>query len=91
MQTRCGFCDGTGLWLDPDLDPTAIDPCPLCEGSGVGDSPPHPPAHRVGVPCEESARPFERLSVALEGFTPAERQRLYEELYTRYGCRIYRG
>ena len=86
-QPACGFCDGTGLWRDRDDDPAAPDPCPLCEGSGAG------PSQRGGASlpaAASSALPIERISVALSGLTPAERQRLYEELHGRYDCRIYR-
>ena len=34
-RPACGFCDGTGLWPDPEGDPAAADPCPLCEGTKV--------------------------------------------------------
>jgi hypothetical protein len=34
--------------------------------------------------------PLARLSALLPRLTPDERQKLYEELYARYDCRIYR-
>jgi hypothetical protein len=80
-QLTCGFCDGTGLWPDPEGDP---DPCPLCEGAGV----------IVGVGLDEppvgDAVALTRLLGLLPRLSQAERQRLYEELHARYDCRIYR-
>jgi hypothetical protein len=40
-----------------------------------------PPAEGLGLP---------RILAALPEMTPAERQRLYEELHALYDCRIYR-
>src|SRR5262249_51212067 len=37
-QASCGFCDGTGLWADPERGPAAYDPCPHCDGSGCAPS-----------------------------------------------------
>jgi hypothetical protein len=83
----CGFCDGTGLWADPGGDATDADPCPLCEGSGQA-----PGAEAVGgddaIPVEVA--PLSRLLAVLPRLTQAERQRLYEDLYALYDCRIYR-
>ncbi len=87
-QPACGFCDGSGLWTDPDADPAVIDPCPLCEGSGM-----------VSARCAaagDDTPPTETLTLArllavLPRLSQSERQRLYEELYLRYDCRIYRG
>lgn len=82
----CGFCEGTGLWIDPD-DPTTIDPCPLCDGSGLGpgtavaDPPSAPPPAAVAI---------DDVIALLPGLTQPERQRLYELLHARYDCRIYR-
>jgi hypothetical protein len=81
-RPSCGFCDGTGLWADPDGDP---DPCPLCEGSGT-----------VAGGTREDAAPaaeptLERLVALLPRLSQAERQCLYEELHARYDCRIYRS
>ena len=81
QRPACGFCDGTGLWADPDGD---TDPCPLCEGSGTSPGP-REDAARVADP------PLERLLVVLPRLSQAERQRLYEELHARYDCRIYRS
>ena len=81
-EPACGFCDGTGLWADPEGDP---DPCPLCEGSGVGP--------RTASVAEESLAAeaaLGRLLALLPRLSQTERQRLYEELYARYDCRIYR-
>ena len=80
-RLACGFCDGTGLWVDPDGD---TDPCPLCDGSGTfapgtGDD--------VAAAAES---PLDRLLAVLPRLSQAERQRLYEELHARYDCRIYR-
>jgi len=82
-QPACGFCDGTGLWVEQDGDPTAADPCPLCEGSG------HAPTVAVSA-GEETQDTLTRLLALLPRLTVAERQRLYEELHARYDCRIYR-
>jgi hypothetical protein len=83
-QPVCGFCEGTGLWADQEGgDP---DPCPLCEGTGgkaVGA--------RDDATVTESAAAFPRLLAILPRLSPAERQRLYEELHARYDCRIYRS
>ena len=79
-QPACGFCDGTGLWPDPDGDQ---DPCPLCDGAGVA----------LGGTHDEAVvpeAPLARLSALLPRLSQAERQRLYEELHARYDCRIYR-
>jgi hypothetical protein len=38
----------------------------------------------------QEAATLARLSALLPRLTPDERQRLYEELYARYDCRIYR-
>jgi hypothetical protein len=84
-QPDCVFCDGTGLWADPDGDPAVTDPCPLCDGTGAF-APPTAPAgdepHAVDT--------IGRLLSVLPRLTDAERQRLYEELYALYNCRIYR-
>ena len=83
----CGFCDGTGLWADPDGDLGAADPCPLCDGSGT------PPGH-ASTTDEERQAPevpsLARLLALLPRLTQPERQRLYEELHALYDCRIYR-
>jgi hypothetical protein len=78
----CGFCDGTGLWADPDGD---TDPCPLCEGSGTVS----PSTRENAAPTVEA--PLDRLVALLPRLSQAERQRLYEELHARYDCRIYRA
>ena len=79
-QAACGFCDGTGLWPDPDGDQ---DPCPLCDGAGVvlADT-------RDDAPASEP--PVARLRALLPRLSQAERQQLYEELHARWDCRIYR-
>jgi hypothetical protein len=81
-EPACVFCDGTGLWPDPEGDP---DPCPLCEGTAVI-------VHRAPtgdeLPGSEAA--LARLLVLLPRLSQRERQRLYEELHARYDCRIYR-
>ena len=84
-QPACGFCEGTGLWPDPEGG-APPDPCPLCEGSGItpdeacvaDDTPPGDPPTLT------------RLLSLLGRLTQPERQRLYEELHARYDCRIYR-
>ena len=81
----CGFCDGTGLWPDADAEPPVVDPCPLCNGSGAVAL-----AERIDGPAGERL-PLERILAALPHLAPEERQRLYEELYRRWDCRIYRG
>jgi hypothetical protein len=79
-QPACGFCDGSGLWPDPEGDP---DPCPLCEGTGIV-----PAVAADEAPASDA--PLTRLLGVLPRLSQAERQRLYEELYARYDCRIYR-
>ena len=86
-QSACGFCDGSGLWTDQDGDPAAVDPCPLCEGSGMAAA--CAPAND-DAPSGE-AFPLTRLLAILPRLSQSERQRLYEELYLRYDCRIYLG
>jgi hypothetical protein len=81
----CAFCDGTGTWPDPDSDAPLPDPCPLCNGDGRR-LPPRPPAADP-----DDRIPLVRLLAALPGLTAEERQLLYEELYRRWDCRIYRG
>ena len=80
-EPACGFCDGTGLWADVEGDP---DPCPLCEGTGVT---PRGSARAAESPAAEAA--LGRLLSVLPRLSQSERQRLYEELYARYDCRIY--
>ncbi len=84
-QPACGFCDGTGLWADSDGDLAAADPCPLCEGSGM------PPGSAVASeePAASAALTLAQLLASLPTLTQPERQRLYEELYALYDCRIY--
>ena len=84
-QPACGFCDGTGLWAVEDGDPGAADPCPLCEGSGLAPT----VVARAADETPEAAT-LARLTAILPRLSQAERQRLYEELHTRYDCRIYR-
>jgi hypothetical protein len=76
-QPACGFCDGTGLWPDPDGDQ---DPCPLCDGAGIALGNARDDAVASESP-HAPRRPLPRLS-------QTERQRL--ESCTRYDCRIYR-
>ena len=83
-RTTCGFCDGTGLWVEQVGDPPGADPCPLCEGTGVA------PARPVVDEAAEAAATFARLQSVLPRLSQSERQRLYEELHARYDCRIYR-
>jgi hypothetical protein len=88
-QPTCGFCEGTGLWLDPDVDPGFPDPCPLCDGSGQspkGLSASDPPAADPPSP----ARTLDEVLPIVPELPQAERQRLYELLHARYDCRIYR-
>jgi len=80
----CAFCDGTGMWPDPESDASLPDPCPLCNGRGRR-LPPPPPAASPG-----DRLPLVRLLAALPELSGEERQRLYEELYRRWDCRIYR-
>jgi hypothetical protein len=82
-QPVCGFCEGTGLWADPDGG--AADPCPLCDGTGVV-----PAEASTGDEQMPEAVPFTRLLAVLPRLSQSERQRLYEELHARYDCRIYR-
>ena len=85
-QANCGFCEGTGLWADAGGDPSAADPCPLCNGTGTVSG---------TVAAADDSQPTEVLSLdrvlaALPQMSPAERQRLYEALHALYDCRIYR-
>lgn len=84
----CAFCEGTGVWPDPDIDPQIADPCPLCCGTGAvavatmrTDEPEGP---------TPEALTLERILAALGDLTAEERQRLYETLHSQYDCRIYR-
>ena len=86
-EPTCGFCEGTGLWADPDGG--AADPCPLCEGAGTVS--PDAVAGSDEPTAGEAAVPLARLLAVLPRLSPAERQRLYEELHARYDCRIYRA
>ena len=79
-QPACGFCDGTGLWPDPDGDP---DPCPLCDGAGLA------PAGARGERPPSKAL-LARVQALIPRLSQAERQRIYEELHARWDCRIYR-
>ena len=92
-QASCGFCDGSGVWADPERGPAAYDPCPHCDGSGVG--PAASPGTAAGTVRADEERPSlePRLPVvlaALPRLSQAERQRVYEELHARFDCRIYR-
>jgi hypothetical protein len=80
-RPACGFCDGSGLWPDDDA---ALDPCPLCEGSGSA------PTGAANAGDAPEPAPLERLSAFVARLTQPERQHLYEELHARYDCRIYR-
>ena len=88
-QASCGFCDGTGVWADPERGPAAYDPCPHCDGSGAGPRP------SAGVRAEEERPPVEprlpAVLATLPRLSQAERQRVYEELHSRFDCRIYRS
>jgi hypothetical protein len=89
-QASCGFCDGTGVWADPERGPTACDPCPHCDGSGVG------PGVASGATRVDEDRPsiepqLPAVLAALPRLDQTERQRVYEELHARFDCRIYRG
>ena len=88
-QACCGFCDGTGVWADPERGAGAYDPCPHCGGSGCG------PMRSASGSLVEDARPaldpvLPGVLAALPRMSQSERQRVYEELYTRFDCRIYR-
>ena len=77
-QPVCGFCEGSGLWPDSEGE-APPDPCPLCEGSGVT-----PDATGAADDAPSGDPPTLTRLVALLGrLTPAERQRLYEELHSR--------
>ena len=84
-QPICGFCEGTGVWVDTEGD-APPDPCPLCEGSGITPDGACAPDE---APAGDSATLARSLSL-LGRLTQPERQRLYEELHARYDCRIYR-
>jgi hypothetical protein len=79
----CSFCDGSGVWVDPD-DGSACtpDPCPLCvDGRTQVDSP------TVGPDAADAS--VDGVLAALPQLTQPERQQVYEELYARWDCRIY--
>jgi hypothetical protein len=82
-RPTCGFCEGSGVWVDQDGAP---DPCPLCDGAGLAPPAPAPDAQPVRAEMPAMAR----AEALLHELTPAERQRLYEELHARFDCRIYR-
>ncbi len=84
-EPTCGFCEGSGLWADPDGG--SADPCPLCDGAGVVAE---DAATGNDEAAGEAAVPLARVLAVLSRLSPAERQRLYEELHARYDCRIYR-
>ena len=85
-QPACGFCDGTGLWVDPDGGPAASDPCPLCQGTGVG-----PGSEASDAPeALPEVVDLERVAALLPRLSQQDRQRLYALLHQRYDCRIYR-
>ena len=88
-EPACGFCDGTGLWEDPDTDPTFPDPCPLCDGSGLGPHLASPVARVVTAPSPPVVAGD--VVALLAGLTQPERQQVYELLHARYDCRIYRS
>ena len=82
----CGFCDGTGVWTDPDDVPASTpDPCPLCEGSG--EVPPAQAARATSGDYVEAS--ISGVLAALPRLTQPERQQIYEELYLRWDCRVY--
>ena len=87
-QPACGFCEGSGLWSDLEIDPAAPDPCPLCNGTGMAPGA-RPPAAAT-APAEAPVTVVRMLAV-LPDLSQSERQRLYEELHARYACRIYRS
>jgi hypothetical protein len=84
-QGNCGFCDGTGRWAEADGDLAEADPCPLCDGTGVG------PSASAAASEEPQAEPvtLARLIAVLPRLSQPDRQRLYEELHAVYDCRIY--
>ncbi len=88
-QPVCGFCEGSGLWSDPDVDPGAPDPCPLCDGTGLAPAS-HPPLGPNATATAEAPLTLPRLLGVLPGMSQPDRQRLYEELHALYDCRIYR-
>ena len=82
----CSFCDGTGVWTDPDDGPASTpDPCPLCEGRG--QVAPVTVRSEVGANYVEAS--VDGVLAALPRLTQPERQQVYEELYSRWDCRIY--
>lgn len=86
-QPACGFCEGSGLWSDLEIDPAAPDLCPLCEGTGMA---PTVEARAGATAPPEAALTMARVLAALPHLSQPERQQLYEELHGRYDCRIYR-
>lgn len=87
MQATCGFCEGSGVWADPGTNPATADPCPLCDGTGL-----HRSADAGADRPGSQAAPIglSEILTALADLSPAERQRLYQDLHDRYDCRIYR-
>lgn len=85
-QGNCGFCEGSGLWADPAGDPSAADPCPLCDGTGGVPQ----AIVLVDDPAPSTALTVDQVLAALPDLSAAERQRLYEALHALYDCRIYR-
>jgi len=85
-QAHCGFCEGSGLWADAAEDPSAADPCPLCDGTGTVAGTFAPADH----PQPTAVLTLDQMLAALPDLSPQDRQRLYEDLHALYDCRIYR-
>ena len=90
LQPACGFCEGTGVWPDPDEGPASTDPCPLCAGTGLAQACRPDGSPGDALPAAEPVD-MDRLLALLPRLSQADRQRLYEALYRQYDCRIYRG
>jgi hypothetical protein len=81
----CSFCDGSGVWTDPDDGPASTpDPCPLC----IDGRPQH---GAIATRSDTTEASVDDVLSALPGLTQPERQQVYEELYSRWDCRIYQS
>lgn len=79
----CSFCDGSGVWMDPDDgSASAPDPCPLCVDGRA-------PAGPVAPTTPDPEADVDAVLATLPHLTQPERQQVYEELYARWDCRIY--
>jgi hypothetical protein len=77
-DARCEFCDGTGRWTDEAAG--TDDQCLVCEGTGT-----------VRTSGAAATLGDDLLLITVAALTQRERQQLYEELYRRWNCRMYKA